>query len=234
MRRRGFSLIEVMLSIVILTTGLVSLLGVFGLAMASTQTTQQDMIAKQLANEAYESIVTARNTSQIDWDEIQNNAGTQYCTDLPSPCGIFIGSAGVAQFQPIYNAGADGIFGTADDANAGEETLREPGPDGTYGDVDDIQLPLTTLSARDPDCAGVRRERQLRAFGAKRDDHHAIPDSAVESDEDLRSEFVHFGVPVKRSYERSIDKTRARIQPDGNDGGHGAGHAGAGLCAAAL
>ncbi|MGO9405106.1 MAG: hypothetical protein ACLPVW_16710 [Terriglobales bacterium] len=141
----GFSLIEVMLSIVILTTGLVSLLGVFGLAMASTQTTQQDMIAKQLANEAYESIVTARNTSQIDWDEIQNNAGTQYCTDLPSPCGIFIGSAGVAQFQPIYNAGADGIFGTADDANAGEETLREPGPDGTYGDVDDIQLPLTTF-----------------------------------------------------------------------------------------
>ncbi len=103
------------------------------------------MIAKQLANEAYESIVTARNTSQIDWDEIQNNGGTQYCTDLPSPCGIFIGSAGVAQFQPIYNAGADGIFGTADDANAGEETLREPGPDGTYGDVDDIQIPLTTF-----------------------------------------------------------------------------------------
>ncbi len=141
----GFSLIEVMLSIVILTVGLVSLAGVFGLAMASTQTTQLDMIAKQLANEAYESIVTARNTSQIDWDEIQNNAGTQYCTDLPSPCGIFIGSAGVAQFQPIYNAGADGIFGTADDANAGEETLREPGPDGTYGDVDDIQIPLTTF-----------------------------------------------------------------------------------------
>jgi len=34
----GFSLIEVMVSMVILTVGLVSLLGVFGLAMASTQT----------------------------------------------------------------------------------------------------------------------------------------------------------------------------------------------------
>ncbi len=141
----GFSLLEVMLSMVILMVGLISLAGVFGLAMASTQTTQQDMIAKQLANEAYESIVTARNTSQIDWDEIQNNGGTQYCTDLPSPCGIFIGSAGVAQFQPIYNAGADGIFGTADDANAGEQTLREPGPDGSYGDVDDVIIPLTTF-----------------------------------------------------------------------------------------
>jgi len=139
----GFSMIEVMLSIVILTVGLVSLLGVFGLAMASTQTTQQDMIAKQLANEAYESIVTARNTSQIDWDEIQNNQGTQYCTDLPSPCGIFIGTAGTPLYQPIYNAGADGIYGTTDDANAGEETLREPGPDGSYGDVDDVLMPLT-------------------------------------------------------------------------------------------
>jgi len=141
----GFSMVEVMLSIVILTVGLVSLLGVFGLAMASTQTTQQSMIAKQLANEAYESIVTARNTSQIDWDEIQNNQGTQYCVDLPSPCGIFIGSAGTPLYQPIYNAGPDGIYGTADDANAGEETLREPGPDGTYGDVDDVIMPLTTF-----------------------------------------------------------------------------------------
>jgi type II secretory pathway pseudopilin PulG len=141
----GFSMIEVMLSILILTVGLVSLLGVFGLAMASTQTTQQDMIAKQLANEAYESIVTARNTSQIDWDEIQNTTGTQYCTDLPSPCGIFVGSAGTPQYQPIYNAGADGIYGTADDVAAGEETLREPGPDGTYGDADDVQIPLTSF-----------------------------------------------------------------------------------------
>ena len=71
-----------MISMVILTVGLVSVLGVFGLAMASTQTSQVDMIAKQLANEAYESIVTARNTSQISWDAIQNTTGTQYCTAL--------------------------------------------------------------------------------------------------------------------------------------------------------
>jgi len=139
----GFSLIEVMISMVILTVGLVSVLGVFGLAMASTQTSQLDMIAKQLANEAYESIVTARNTSQISWDAIQNSSGTQYCTDTPSPCGIFVGSAASPVYQSIYNSGADGIFGTADDANAGEETLEEPGPDGKYGDADDIKMPLT-------------------------------------------------------------------------------------------
>jgi len=64
---RGFSLIEVVISMAILTVGLVSLLGVFGLAMASTQTSQQDMIAKQLADEALESIITARNTTQLGW-----------------------------------------------------------------------------------------------------------------------------------------------------------------------
>lgn len=139
----GFSLLEVMLSMVILMVGLVSLLGVFGMAMAATQTSQQDLIAKQLANEAYESIVTARNTSQISWDAIQNNTGAQYCTDIPAPCGIFVGSAGVPQYQEIYNAGADGIFGTADDVAAGEETLEEPGANGNYGDVDDVKIPLT-------------------------------------------------------------------------------------------
>src|ERR1035437_6789007 len=70
----GFSLLEVLISTVILTVGLLSVLGVFGLAIASTQTSQLDMIAKQLANETYESIVTARNTSQIGWDAIQNTS----------------------------------------------------------------------------------------------------------------------------------------------------------------
>jgi len=125
---RGFSLLEVVISMAVLTVGLVSLLGVFGLAMASTQTSQQDMIAKQLANEALESIVTARNTSQVSWSQVQNIANG----------GIFMNGA-----NPIYLAGADGIVGTADDAVAGEQTLTEPGPDGIFGTSDDVYIPLT-------------------------------------------------------------------------------------------
>ena len=124
----GFSLLEVVISMAVLTVGLVSLLGVFGLAMASTQTSQEDMIAKQLANEALESIVTARNTSQVPWVQVQNIANG----------GIFLNGA-----NPIYLAGTDGIVGTADDAVAGMQTLTTPGPDGIFGTADDVKIPLT-------------------------------------------------------------------------------------------
>lgn len=136
----GFSLLEVLISMVVLTVGLVSLLGVFGVAIASTQTSQQDMIAKQLANEAYESIVTARNTTQISWDDIQNVGSTNCPLTGAASCGIFMAGA-----NPIYlpaTSGVDaGIVGTTN--HLGEQTLHEPGPDGTYGDADDILLPLT-------------------------------------------------------------------------------------------
>ena len=136
---QGFSLLEVLISMAVLTIGMVSLLGVFGLAMASTQTSQQDMIAKQLANESYESIVTARNTTQINWDDI-NNVGATICPiSGNSSCGIFLTGS-----QQIYAAGADGIYGTADDTSSGlRQTLRDPGADGIYGTADDVLIPLT-------------------------------------------------------------------------------------------
>ena len=134
----GFTLVEVMVSMVILTVGLVSLLGVFGLAMASTQTSQEDMIAKQLANEALESIITARNTAQLGWDDVQNAGSTNCPLSGASSCGIFLTGT-----NPIYNAGTDGIYGTGDDAAAGQEILREPGPDGVYGNSNDVLVPLT-------------------------------------------------------------------------------------------
>jgi prepilin-type N-terminal cleavage/methylation domain-containing protein len=134
----GFSLLEVVISMAVLTVGLVSLLGVFGLAMASTLTSQEDMVAKQLANETYESIVTARNTSQINWDDIQNTGSTSCPVTNASSCGIFLNGA-----TPIYNSGADGIFGTADDAIAGQQILRDPGPDGIFGTADDVFIPMT-------------------------------------------------------------------------------------------
>ncbi|MFZ3264530.1 MAG: prepilin-type N-terminal cleavage/methylation domain-containing protein [Terriglobales bacterium] len=134
----GFSLLEVVISMAVLTVGMVSLLGVFGLAMASTQTSQLDQIAKQLADESYESTVTARNTTQINWDDIQNVGSTNCTITGANSCGIFLSG-----MQAIYNAGADGIYGTQDDAAAGAQTLQDPGPDGVFLTADDTFIPLT-------------------------------------------------------------------------------------------
>ncbi|HUJ95490.1 MAG TPA: type IV pilus modification protein PilV [Terriglobales bacterium] len=127
----GFTLLEVLISMVVITIGLVSLLAVFATAMAATQDAQEDMIAKQLASEAMESIVTARDSAQITWAQINN----------VSNGGIFVD--GVA---PINLPGADGLVGTADDAVAGPEILTLPGPDGIVGTADDQQLSLANFS----------------------------------------------------------------------------------------
>ena len=72
---QGFSLIEVMISIALLTIGLLSLLGIFGVAMAATQTSQENNTAKLLADGAMEGILTARETANINWSQI-NNTGS--------------------------------------------------------------------------------------------------------------------------------------------------------------
>jgi len=114
---QGFSLVEVMISIALLTIGLLSLLGIFGYAMAATQGSQENATAKLLADEAMEGILTARETANISWAQI-NNTGSG---------GIFLPG-----FLPIDCAGADGIIGTADDAACGPQILEQPGPSGVY------------------------------------------------------------------------------------------------------
>jgi prepilin-type N-terminal cleavage/methylation domain-containing protein len=135
---RGFSLIEVLVSMTILTVGLVGLLSVFGVAIAATQSSYQDMIAKQLADEAYESIVTAHDSSQLTWDDIQNVGSTNCFITGATTCGIFL-----TGLQPINMAGADGIYGTADDAAAGAETFQSPGSNGKFDDPSIVTVPLT-------------------------------------------------------------------------------------------
>jgi type II secretory pathway pseudopilin PulG len=115
--QRGFTLLEAMISTTIVTVGLVGLLGVFAVAVSSTQTVQLDTLARQKATEALESIYTARETAQITWDQIQNASSTG------AGPGIF-----KAGMNPLKDAGADGLDGTADDVPAA--TLTVPGPSG--------------------------------------------------------------------------------------------------------
>lgn len=138
-RQNGFTLIETMISMVVLTVGSVGLLGIFGLAVKASQTSQQDMIARQVASEAIESIYTARNSSELSWSQIQN----------VSNGGIFTNG-----YTTIQCAGTDGIVGTSDDTacltasgstcpSGGIKCLSEPGPDGVMGTSDDVILSLS-------------------------------------------------------------------------------------------
>jgi prepilin-type N-terminal cleavage/methylation domain-containing protein len=136
--QRGFTLIECAISVALLTIGSIGLLGVFGLAVKANQTSQEDMIARQLAAETMESIYTARNDAEISFAQIQNTSNG----------GVFLPG-----MNSIYCAGPDGILDTADDVacltasgatcpNGGIECLTEPGPDGILGTADDIVLSL--------------------------------------------------------------------------------------------
>jgi len=139
----GFSLLETMFAMMIIAVGMLATLATIAYAVGATQTSQEDMIARQLASEAMESIFNARNTSQLGFSAI-NNVGVG--------AGIFI----VLPMQPKC-PGPDGILGTADDAtcltaagalcpNAGIECLSEPGPDGIVGTADDVIISLANFT----------------------------------------------------------------------------------------
>jgi prepilin-type N-terminal cleavage/methylation domain-containing protein len=125
----GFSLIEVMIAIVVMTIGLLAVVASIATALATTQSAQEDLIARQKALDALESIYTARNSQQIPFKSIDNTVNG----------GVFLSGA-----QPLLCAGADGLFGTNDDApctttagancpNGGVECMVMPDRTGVLG-----------------------------------------------------------------------------------------------------
>lgn len=137
-RRRGssgFSLIEVMIAAVILATGLMSVVGMFVFSISIMQTAQEDLLAREKAKEALETVVSARDTGQISFDQIQNT-GT-------AP-GIFD-----PNFWPLYIPRLpDGLINTASYIAPGGvyQSVTLPGKDGILGTGDDIVVPLSNFS----------------------------------------------------------------------------------------
>lgn len=123
----GFTLLETMIAMSVLTVGLLGVAQAFYLGMQHMSTSSATLIAREKAREAVESVHTARDTRTITWTQIRNvSAG-----------GVFLDAP-----QPLNAAGADGLVNTADDAAAGMETQRDPGPNGVLGDGDDLVTPL--------------------------------------------------------------------------------------------
>ena len=118
----GFSLIETVVAMGILATGLLGLAGVFTLGMAHMATSSANLIAREKAREAVESVHTARDTRVITWAQINNQTNGGVFKDAPSQGGTP---------QPMYKAGVDGLVGTNDDAAAGLETQQMTAKDGS-------------------------------------------------------------------------------------------------------
>lgn len=141
-KQSGFTLVEVMIAIAVMSIGLLSVVASIATAMQATQSAQEDLIARQKAMEALESIYTARNSQQVAFSAI-NNTGSG---------GIFLGGP-----QPLLCAGPDGLVGTGDDVpcstsgglacpNGGVECWVLPGPDGVLGTADDVTYSLANFT----------------------------------------------------------------------------------------
>lgn len=133
----GFSLLEVLVASVVLAAGLLSVLSLFAYSLSTLQMSQEDLIARQKAKEGLEGVFSARDSSQITFDQINNEANG----------GIFLDD-----FSLIYEPpGADGIPNTADDSNSAGSQLDSivlPGPDGILGTGDDVRQTLINFQRR--------------------------------------------------------------------------------------
>jgi type II secretory pathway pseudopilin PulG len=136
-KQGGFTLIEAMVAAIVLATGLLSVLSLFAYSLGNLQMSQEDLIARAKAKEGLETVFSARDSSQLAFNQINNKANG----------GIFLDD-----FAPIYDPpGADGIANTDDDSNSGNSQLDAivlPGPDGILGTLDDIRQPLTNYQRR--------------------------------------------------------------------------------------
>jgi prepilin-type N-terminal cleavage/methylation domain-containing protein len=136
----GFTLIEVMIAMLVMTIGILAVLASFSTAIRATASAQEDLIARHKAIDAMESIYAARNSQQLPFTSINNTTA--------NPPGIFLPGA-----QQLLCAGPDGLVGTADDVPCTSpdtgtvcpnqvECLVLPGPDGVLGTADDVTYSL--------------------------------------------------------------------------------------------
>ena len=130
----GFSLLEALVALSILAVGLLGMAGVLASGLKRMGDAPTDLIARQKAAEAIESVYTARDTRVRTWAQIRNVRGAS-----GSDGGIFLDG-----FQTLRDPGPDGLMNTGDDGNV--ETLVQPGPDGRLGTADDVRVALSNYS----------------------------------------------------------------------------------------
>jgi prepilin-type N-terminal cleavage/methylation domain-containing protein len=144
----GFSLLEMVVAITLLTIGLLGVASAIGYAIVASNHGRSITNTKLLAVSMLEQMETLRDTNNLTFGQIANVGHV----DDHGAVKVFAG------FQPGFqqvstNPGPDGIFGTADD-------LIDAGQDGNFGTVDDFVNPNFAL-------VGVTRQVQITDLSAK-------------------------------------------------------------------
>lgn len=142
----GFSLLEMVIAITLLTVGLLGVASAIGYAMVASNHGRQITNTKLLAVSILEQMETLRDNNNLTFGQIANvgqvsNTGAVRIFDGFQP-----------GFQQVsINPGPDGIFGTVDD-------LIDPGANG-YGTGDEFINPAFAL-------VGVTRQIQITNLSA--------------------------------------------------------------------
>ena len=115
---RGFTLVEVIISVIVMTVGIVGLLAAFAASLATLQQSREDSIARQEAQQFIEGIYAARNGGAYANRGVP--AFNFFQNQSQDPNGLFKDG-----LQPANQVGPDGLMNTNDDLAA-----LETGPDG--------------------------------------------------------------------------------------------------------
>ncbi len=130
----GFSYIDVMIALVILMIGILALLSGISGSVLQSRGQEQQLLAKQYATSAMESIMSVKETdpARLGWNAIGNVGSNPNASGTPQ--GIF-----VTGFQPVeLDAGPDEVIGTADDTGTVVEGLQRR---IVIADICDIERP---------------------------------------------------------------------------------------------
>ena len=131
--QKGFSLIEVLFALGILTTGILAAAAVMAAGVQNLSSSPGDVIVTQKAAQAVEAVFAARDSHKLTWAQIRNvNGGTG------SDGGVFIDGP-----HSMTPAGPDGQVNTQDDSSTVETVHAARASDTLLGIGDDGHITLS-------------------------------------------------------------------------------------------
>lgn len=134
-RDAGFSLLETMFAVSLLSVAVLGLAGVMAAGLRHLSGAPSHVIAAQKAAQAVEAVFAARDSHKLTWAQIRNVDGASGDDN-----GVFVDGP-----QVLSLAGTDGLVNTADDSTS-IETTDLPGPDGLLGTSDDKRIVLDAFT----------------------------------------------------------------------------------------